>query len=80
MLHFPFVNNYRAARSFRMVEEMLVACPFGDPGLVSVQAWLGCKVPADREDWPVGNSSRVDIPGGEICIVPSAGLFRIDKA
>jgi hypothetical protein len=52
----------------------------GDPGLVLVQTWLGCKVPADREDWPVGNSSRVDIPGGEICIVPSAGLFRIDKA
>jgi len=25
-----------------MAEEMLVARPFGDPGLVSVQAWLGC--------------------------------------
>lgn len=51
----------------------------GDPSLVLVRVWLGRQVPADREGWPVGNSSRVDIPGGEICIVPSAGLFRIDR-
>jgi hypothetical protein len=55
-----------------MVEELFVACAFGDPALVLVQA--------DREDWPASNASRVDILGGGICIVPSTGLFRIDKA